>query len=57
MTVRIGVDKDNGLTHSVEMLAANAHDLVPAADLLRGEEKVVHEAADDQGVEKRPEMK
>jgi len=42
MEVHIGVDKDNGLIHSVETTAANVHDLTPAAELLNGEETVVY---------------
>jgi hypothetical protein len=42
MKVHIGVDKDTGLIHSVEMTAANGHDLRPAADLLHGKEAVVY---------------
>lgn len=52
----IGVDSDSGLIHSVETTAANVHDLMPAADLLHGEETVDY--ADDgcQRIEKRDEM-
>lgn len=56
MKMHIGVDKDNGLIHSVETNAANVHDLTPAAELLHGEEKVVYEDAGYQGIEKIPEM-
>jgi IS5 family transposase len=56
MKVHIGVDKDNGLIHSVETTAANVHDLTPAANLLHGEEQVVYADAGYQGIEKRPEM-
>ena len=56
MKVHIGVDKDNGLIHSVETTAANVHDLTPAADLLHGEETVVYADAGYQGIEKREEM-
>jgi IS5 family transposase len=55
MKVHIGVDKDNGLIHSVETTAANVHDLTPAADLLHGEETVVYADAGYQGIEKREE--
>ena len=34
MKVHVGVDKDNGLIHSIETTSANVHDLTPAADLL-----------------------
>jgi IS5 family transposase len=56
MKVHIGVDKDNGLIHSVETTAANVHDLTPVADLLHGEETVVYADAGYQGIEKREEM-
>ncbi len=56
MKVHIGVDKDNGLIHSVETTAANVHDLTPAPELLHGEETVVYADAGYQGIEKRDEM-
>jgi IS5 family transposase len=56
MKVHIGVDKDNGMIHSVETTAANVHDLTPAAELLHGEETVVYADAGSQGIEKRGEM-
>ncbi len=56
MKIHIGVDKDNGLIHSVETTAANVHDLTPAAELLHGEETVVYADAGYQGIEKREEM-
>jgi len=56
MKVHIGVDKDSGLIHSVETTAANVQDLIPAADLLHGEEQIVYADAGYQGVEKRDEM-
>jgi IS5 family transposase len=57
MKVHIGVDKDNGLIHSIETTSANVHDLTPAADLLHGEEAVVYADSGYQGIEKREEMK
>jgi IS5 family transposase len=56
MKVHIGVDKDNGLIHSVETTAANVHDLTPAAELRHGDETVVYADAGYQGIEKREEM-
>ena len=56
MKVHIGVDKDNGLIHSVETTAANVHDLTPAAQLLHGDETVVYADAGYQGIGKREEM-
>ncbi len=57
MKVYIGVDKDNGLIHSIETTSANVHDLTPAAELLHGEETVVYADSGYQGIEKREEMK
>lgn len=56
LKVHIGVDKDNGLIHSVETTATNVRDLTPAADLLHGEEKVLYADAGYQGIEERQEM-
>jgi IS5 family transposase len=57
MKVHIGVDKENGLIHSIEMTSANVHDLTPASELLHGEETVVYADSGYQGIEKREEMK
>jgi len=38
----IGVDKDSGLTHHVEVTAANEHDVSVCHKLLTGEEETVH---------------
>ena len=56
MKVHIGVDKDNGLIHSIETTSANVHDLTPAAELLHGQEKVVYADSGYQGIEKGEEM-
>jgi len=56
LKVHAGVDKDSGLIHSVMVTAANVHDLIPAAELLHGDEKVVYGDAGYQGIAKRPEM-
>jgi IS5 family transposase len=56
MKVHIGVEKDNGLIHSVETTAANVHHLTPTAELLHGEETVVYSDSGYQGIEKRGEM-
>ena len=55
MKVHIGMDSDSGLLHSVETTTANVHDLMPAADLLHGEETVGYADAGYQGIEKRDE--
>ena len=57
MKVHIGVDKDNGLIHSIETTSANVHDLTAAAELLHGDETVVYADSGYQGIEKREEMK
>jgi IS5 family transposase len=57
MKLHIGVDKDNGLIHSIETTSANLHDLTPAAELMHGEETVVYVNSGYQGIEKREEMK
>jgi IS5 family transposase len=57
MKVHIGVDKDNGLIHSIETTSANVHDLTPASELLHGGETVVYADSGYQGIEKREEMK
>ncbi len=56
MKVHIGAGMDIGLIHSVEAIAANVHDLTPAAELLHGEEEVVYADPGYQGIEKRAEM-
>ncbi len=53
--MHIGVDKDSGLIHWVSTTAANVHDVSVAAELLHGEERVVHVDAGYQGLEKREE--
>ena len=57
MKVHAGVDKNSGLIHSVVVTSANLHDLMPAADLLHGDEEVVYGAAGYQGIAKRLETK
>jgi IS5 family transposase len=56
MKVHLGVDKDSGLIHSVVTTSANVHDLIPVAELLRGDEEVVYADAGYQGIAKRAEM-
>jgi IS5 family transposase len=51
--VHIGVDKDSGFIHSVEITSANVHDITRAAQPLHGEEEVVYVDAGYQGIEKR----
>ena len=53
MKVHAGVDKNSALIHSVVVTFANLHDLMPAADLLHGDEEVVYGGAGYQGIAKR----
>ena len=56
MKFHIGVDKDNGLIHSIETTSANVHDLTPAAADLHGKEVVFYADSGYLGFEKREEM-
>lgn len=49
----IGVDKDSGLVHSVEVTSANVHDVTMVSRLLTGEETVVYGDSGYLGAEKR----
>lgn len=49
----IGVDKASGLTHHVEVTAANAHDVSVTPKLLHGEEESVHGDSGYLGADKR----
>ena len=49
----IGVDKDSGLAHHVEVTAANVHDVTVTPDLLTGEEETVYGDSGYTGAEKR----
>lgn len=51
----IGVDKKSGLTHHLEVTAANAHDVTVTSKLLSGEEETVYGDSGYLGAEKRPE--
>ena len=42
-----GVDKDTGFFHSVVTIGSNVHDLMPAAEMLHSEERVVYATCDD----------
>ncbi len=56
MKVQIGVDKDSGLIHSVATTSSHVSDVVVAAELLYGEEKMIYGDVGYQGLEKREEM-
>ena len=49
----IGVDKDSGIVHSIEVTAANVHDVEVTPKLLTGEEDTVHGDSGYIGAEKR----
>lgn len=49
----IGVDKDSGLAHTVEVTGANTHDVTMVPQLLTGEEEIVYGDSGYLGAEKR----
>lgn len=51
----VGVDKDTGLVHHVEVTSANIHDVTMAAQLLTGEETTVYGDSGYLRAEKRKE--
>ena len=53
----IGVDSESGLVHTVQVTAANVHDVCVTADLLTGEEEEVYGDSGYLGAEKRPEAR
>ena len=53
MKAHIGVDMNNGLTHSLVTTAANAHDVTQVSQLLHGQEEGVMGDAGYLGAEKR----
>lgn len=55
--VHIGVDSESGLVHTVQVTAANVHDVCVTADLLTGEEEQVYGDSGYLGAEKRPEAR
>ncbi|MBR2513261.1 MAG: IS5 family transposase, partial [Halomonas sp.] len=57
MKMHIGVDDKLGLIHGIETTAANVHDIVPADQLLHGEEQRVFGDAGYLGIQKRDEHK
>lgn len=56
MKVHSCVDKDSALIHSVVTTALIVHDLMPAADLLHGDDEVVDGDAGYQCIAKRFEI-
>ena len=51
----IGVDKDSGLVHDLEVTGANVHDVTMVSELLTGEEESVYGDSGYLGAEKREE--
>ncbi len=49
----VGVDSKSGLVHSLEVTAANVHDVTMTSELLTGEEEVVYGDSGYIGAEKR----
>ena len=49
----IGVDKDSGLVHTIEVTSANVHDVTMTSQLLTGEEAVVYGDSGYLGADKR----
>ena len=57
MKCHTGVDAGSGFVHTVEVTAANAHDITVASKLLREDDEVVYGDSAYLGVEKRDEIK
>lgn len=51
------MDSESGLVHTVQVTAANVHDVCATADLLTGEEEQVYGDSGYLGAEKRPEAR
>ena len=49
----VGVDSESGLVHSLEVTAANVHDVTMTSELLSGEEEIVYGDSGYIGAEKR----
>src|SRR5680860_982488 len=54
MKIHIGVDDTLGLIHSIDTTAANVHDIVPAGNLLHGDEQRVFGDAGYLGIPEHP---
>ncbi len=57
MKCHTGVDAGSGFVHTVEVTAANVHDVTVAAKLLREDDEVVYGDSAYLGLEKREEIK
>ena len=56
MKCHVGVDAGSGYVHSVEVTAANDHDVTVASKLLREDDEVVYGDSGYLGISKRPEI-
>jgi len=56
MKAHIGVDAGSGYTHTLEVTAANEHDVTKASELIRQDDEVVYGDAGYHGIEKREEI-
>jgi len=56
MKCHAGVDAGSGLVHTIEVTAANVHDINVAADLIREDDEVVYGDSGYLGIEKREEI-
>lgn len=57
MKCHVGVDAGSGYVHSVEVTAANDHDVTVASKLLREDDEVVYGDSGYLGISKRPEIR
>ena len=56
MKCHIGVDAGSGYVHSMEVTAANVHDITVASKLIREDDNVIYGDSGYQGLGKRPEI-
>ncbi len=56
MKCHIGVDAGSGLVHTVEVTAANEHDITVASRLIREDDEVVYGDSGYRGIQKREEI-
>lgn len=57
MKCHIGVDAGSGLIHTIEVTAANEHDVTVASKLIREDDEVVYGDSGYLGIQKRPEVR
>ena len=57
MKCHIGVDAGSGLVHTIEVTAANEHDVTVASKLIREDDDVVYGDSGYLGIQKRPEVR